>query len=193
MANFFPPTVTGIDQSVDIGRSLTADSLFDYFDFDGNPADRYRFFDGGFGGETGYFTVRGVQQNALQWFEVAASDLGTVRYYAGSEVQNETLNILARDGLNWSEPGVARIQTEEPNFLPPTVETNDVSVLGSEVIVGSTMFLASDPDGDEVVRYRVRDQKRNGNSGAFWLNNVKQKQGDWFEFTAVAYLAHKSG
>jgi hypothetical protein len=185
MANFFPPTVTGIDQSVDIGRSLTADSLFDYFDFDGNPADRYRFFDGGFGGETGYFTVRGVQQNALQWFEVAASDLGTVRYYAGSEVQNETLNILARDGLNWSEPGVARIQTEEPNFLPPTVETNDVSVLGSEVIVGSTMFLASDPDGDEVVRYRVRDQKRNGNSGAFWLNNVKQKQGDWFEFTAA--------
>lgn len=198
MANFYPPTVTGIDQSVDIGRSLTASSLFEYFDFDGNPADRYRFFDSNGGGDTGFFTVRGVQQNAGQWFEVAASDLGTVRYFAGNSVRNEIVNVLARDGERWSQPGVARIQSEEPNILPPNVETFDVSVLGSETIVGSTMFSASDPEGDEVVRYRVRDQKRNGNSGAFWLNNVKQKQGTWFEFTAselssLRYVGGKNG
>lgn len=198
MANFYPPTVTGIDQSVDIGRSLTASSLFEYFDFDGNPADRYRFFDSNGGGDTGFFTVRGVQQNAGQWFEVAASDLGTVRYFAGNSVRNEIVNVLARDGERWSQPGVARIQSKEPNILPPTVETFDVSVLGSETILAAPMFSASDPEGDEIVRYRVRDQKFNANSGAFWLNGVKQKQGTWFEFTAselssLRYIGGKNG
>eukprot|EP01025_Chloroclados_australasicus_P040109 TRINITY_DN41774_c0_g1_i3.p2 TRINITY_DN41774_c0_g1~~TRINITY_DN41774_c0_g1_i3.p2 ORF type:complete len:100 (-),score=4.37 TRINITY_DN41774_c0_g1_i3:59-358(-) len=46
------------------------------------------------------------------------------------------------------------------------------------------MFSATDADGDPIVRYRVRDQKSNVNSGSFWLNNVKQKQGQWFEFTS---------
>ncbi|MEC9094187.1 MAG: hypothetical protein VX438_15870, partial [Planctomycetota bacterium] len=183
MANFYPPSVNGIDREVDLNASIKARLLFDYADLDGNPLEKVRFFDSNCANQSGFFTVDGVQQNAGQWFEVAVADLDTVRYHAGLTVSNEVINMLVYDGGFWSEPSSARAYSVEPNFRPPEVETFSTSVLGNENILASTMFEASDFDGDSIVKYRVRDQKSNSNSGAFWVNNVKQRQGQWFEFS----------
>lgn len=184
MANFFPPSVSGNDREVEMGKSIKASLLFDYLDLDGNPLEKVRLFDSNGANQSGFFTYRGVQQNAGQWFEVSVADLDKVRYHAGLIVANEVINVVAYDGGFWSEPGSARVQTVEPNLFAPVVKTVKSSVLANENILGSTMFSATDADGDPIVRYRVRDQKSNVNSGSFWLNNVKQKQGKWFEFTS---------
>lgn len=185
MANFFPPSVNGIDRDVDLYKSIAARLLFEYSDLDGNPLAKVRFFDSNGANDSGFFTVNGVQQNAGQWFEVDAADLNKVRYNAGLVIGNEVVNLLVYDGQFWSTPGSARVYTVEPNLSPPDVKAFKVSVLGNENIMARNMFEASDPDGDEITKYRVRDQKSNGNSGAFWLNNVKQRQGKWFEFSAT--------
>lgn len=184
MANFFPPTVSGNDREVDLNKSIKASLLYDYLDLDGNDLEKVQFFDSNGANSSGFFTVDGVQQNAGQWFEVAVADLGKVRYNAGLLVANEVVNIRAWDGGFWSEPTSARVYTVEPNLRPPEVDAFSVNVLASENILARTMFEASDFDGDPITRYRVRDQKSNVNSGSFWLNNVKQRQGRWFEFTA---------
>ncbi|MEE2642142.1 MAG: M10 family metallopeptidase [Planctomycetota bacterium] len=183
MANFFPPSVNGIDREVSLNGSVRASLLFDYSDLDENPLAKVRLYDSNGLDQSGFFTVDGVQQNAGQWFEVAADELDSVRYHAGLIVANEIVNILAYDGGFWSEPTSARVFTVDPNLRPPEVETFDSTVLGNENILARTMFVASDFDGDPITRYRVKDQKSNVNSGSFWLNNVKQRQGRWFELS----------
>lgn len=184
MANFFPPSVTGIDREVDLNRSIRARLLFDYADLDGNKAEKYRFFDSNGGNQTGFFTLNGQKQNAGQWFEIEASQLDRVLYHSGLVLGNEVINVLAYDGKFWSEAGTARAFTVKPNLRAPVVETNNFSVLAYETFLGADMFSASDFDGDDIVKYRVRDQRNNKNSGAFFLNNVKQHQSKWFEFSA---------
>lgn len=184
MSNLFPPSVSGIDSEVELNRSVRARTLFDYLDLDGNPLQRVRFFDSNGANDSGYFTVNGVQQNAGEWFEVDVTDLDRVRYFSGLVVGNEVVNILAYDGEFWSSPASARISTVAPNLRPPEVTTTTSQVLGDENIMARDMFSATDFDGDPILRYRVRDQKSNRHSGSFYVDNVEQQQGQWFEFSA---------
>ena len=198
MANFFPPSVTGNDREVELFKSVKASLLFDYFDLDGNPLEKVRFFDSNGANDSGFFTFKGVQQNAGQWFEVSVADLDKVRYNAGLVISNEVVNILGYDGEFWSTPATARVYSIKPNTRPPTVTAYASEVLSNENILARDMFEATDYDGDEITRYRIRDQKSNANSGAFWLNNVKQRQGQWFEFSAdelskVRYYGGRNG
>ncbi|MDG2467750.1 MAG: M10 family metallopeptidase [Pirellulaceae bacterium] len=195
MANFFPPSATGIDREIELQKSIHGSRLFDYEDLDNNPLAAVRFYDGNGNGLTGYFTYRGVKQNAGQWFEVSAADLNRVHYKAGLVVASEVVQIQVYDGKFWSTPTDSRVYTVEPNLSAPDVETYDVTVVANERIVGSTMFSASDSDGDDVEMFQVRDQKTNSNSGYFILNNVRQDQGAWFEFSAdeLENLRYQSG
>ena len=122
MANFFPPSVNGIDREVDLNASIKASLLFEYADLDGNPLEKVRFFDSNGANQSGFFTVNGVQQNAGQWFEVDVADLNNVRYNGGLIVGNEVINMLVYDGGFWSTPASARAYSVEPNFRPPEVD-----------------------------------------------------------------------
>ena len=60
--NFFPPNVTAIASSVQIGSSLAFSSLIEASDLDGNEIVSYRFRDNDAAATSGFFTIRGVRQ-----------------------------------------------------------------------------------------------------------------------------------
>ncbi len=43
MANFFPPSATGIDREIELQKSIHGSRLFDYEDLDNNPLAAVRF------------------------------------------------------------------------------------------------------------------------------------------------------
>jgi hypothetical protein len=180
------PVVQAPNLSLDAGQSVLASSLFSAADPDGDAVTRYRFEDQGTGSGSGHFTVAGVVQAAGAVFEVAASALSTVAYVAGSATGTETLRAGAYDGLQWSAWQAFEV----------TTQVNQAPAVGSaSVTLGrgewrSIALSASDPDGDAITKFRVRDTNTDPNSGHFWsssVGDIPASDNGWYEITPVGF------
>ena len=194
--NNFPPDVVGIDQKVELNDKIRASRIFRASDLDGNPITRVRFYDSGALATSGHFEVDGVEKTARQWFEVAAADLSKVIYQAGTVRGSETVNFRVYDGQFWSNMGSALLSSIPVNSKKPRVSTTDTSVLAYEKSLIGDSFRASDPEGGDIVKYRIRDvSKTSGNGGYFEINGKKKVQGRFFSFTdknALVYVGRLS-
>jgi hypothetical protein len=76
---------------------------------------------------------------------------------------------------------------------PPTVATANLKVAGGQTLLASSLFAASDPDGDTITKYAFWDMGSKG--GHFVLNGVTQPVQAEFDVTAVqlAQLTYQSG
>ncbi|AUN32601.1 hypothetical protein C0V82_19915 [Niveispirillum cyanobacteriorum] len=114
------PTLVATDQNVGVNGRVGATALFDLVDdvasgirpAGDHPVSSYEFTDNAAGG--GYFTVSGVQQASGTPFTVSTDLLHTVQWIAAADVATEQVQIRAFDGVNWSAPVTANINTTAP-------------------------------------------------------------------------------
>ncbi|CAK0777938.1 hypothetical protein CCP2SC5_70048 [Azospirillaceae bacterium] len=145
---------------------------------------QYQFWDGVSDATSGYITVDGVQQNAVSNITVDAAALSTVGFTGGSATSADNIWVRASDGNNWGEWRSFTINTSLPNRAP-VVTARDRSYAVNTFVSAGSLFSATDPDGNIITRYRVRDNTIDIDSGDWQLNSVTQASGQIIEVTAA--------
>ena len=117
------PTVTASDISTSRGDILTASQLFSANDADGDNL-LYFFYDNSADPTSGHFTVNGVVQAANTTFAVAASQLGSLTFTAGTATSDD-LFVNVWDGSLFSGP--KEVHVNVPANRAPTATASDIS------------------------------------------------------------------
>jgi hypothetical protein len=160
--------------SVNVGASLAASALFSVSDPDGNAITGYEFRDANAGG--GQLRLGGTALgNGI--VAITPAQLASLTYAAGTAAGSEAIEIRATDGSLWSSWASVAVATTAPPPVstmpntPPTITTATTSVVANQWAQASTLFTASDPDGDAITAYRFTDLT-NGN-GYFWFGTAQ--------------------
>ena len=181
------PVVTLPDSSLESGTSVAAASLFSATDPDGDPFARYAFKDVSPGG--GYFTLNGAEIPTDSFLVVDAADLGAVRYVGGPAAGTDTVIITADDGEVWGADSSGNLPTGTITTTAPTpnqapvVTVSSASIESGNSALASSLFTATDPDGDAFTRYAFKDLSDGG--GFFTLNGAEVVTGSFFVVDAT--------
>jgi hypothetical protein len=178
------PLVTPVQSAFTASRSQTyaASSLFTASDSDGDPIAQYDFWDSGAGG--GHWLLNGAALTPNQDNFVNATQLGQVTYRSGSST--DTLYVRASDGLaygNWTS-GFTVTGPADTAPVVHAVSTN-VTVSHGTPVAASSLFTASDGDGDPIVQYDFWDS---GQAGGHWYLNNQQLGSNQDNFVPAAQL-----
>ena len=174
------PTVTASDVSATKGQTISASSLFQASDADGDGLT-YFFYDNSADPTSGHFTVNGVVQAAGTTFAVSAAQLAQTTFTAGS-LNSDDLFVNVYDGMAFSGPQEFHVNV--PANHTPTVTASDVSATKGQTISASSLFQASDADGDGLT-YFFYDNSADPTSGHFTVNGVVQAAGTTFAVSAA--------
>ena len=174
------PTVTASDVSATKGQTISASSLFQASDADGDGLT-YFFYDNSADPTSGHFAVNGVVQAAGTTFAVSAAQLAQTTFTAGS-LNSDDLFVNVHDGMAFSGPQEFHVNI--PANHTPTVTASDVSATKGQTISASSLFQASDADGDGLT-YFFYDNSADPTSGHFTVNGVVQAAGTTFAVSAA--------
>jgi endoglucanase len=169
------PTVTAPDFSASKGQLIAASSLFSANDANGDSL-LYFFYDNSAAATSGHFTVNGVVQAANTTFAVAASQLGSLTFTAGT-ASSDDLFVNAWDGSLYSGPKEFHVNI--PANHAPTVTASDISTSRGDILTAPQLFLASDADGDHLL-YFFYDNSADPASGHFTVGGAVQAAGSTF-------------
>jgi hypothetical protein len=183
-----PPTVTGSNVTATHGQSFAASSLFTARDADGDAITKYAFWDTGTGG--GHFVLNGVVQGVGQEIDVTAAQLSQLSYQSGTGA--DTLWVAAYDGKQWGNWSNSFTVTGKADTAP-TVTASNVAAAHGQSFAASSLFTASDADGDAITKYAFFNTGSGG--GHFVLNGVAQGVGREIDVTAaqLSQLSYQSG
>ncbi len=177
------PVVT-VAPKTTIGKntSLSMSGFVSATDADGDALTTYQFFDNTADPTSGHFVINGVEQPSLTNITVNASQLASISFVAGPGVggvgSSDDLFVRAADSVGVpGQPGVygawQEFHINAPNQAPVVTGLGNVNLGGKTTSVAlSTMFAASDPDGDPIVAYQLWDSTTDPNSGHFDVNGV---------------------
>lgn len=175
--NNFDPTIDLSDSVVGLGNSIPFSSIAIVNDLDGDAIETYRLFDPANGG---FFTLDGVNQSSGAYFDVAATDIGNLRYHASSSVNSEEIRAMVYDGARWSSEAIATLYSVSAPISRPVVDAqNALSVVANEKVLLSDYFTASDPDGYPIIRYKFKDTRVSNQGGYVESRGRASKQGEW--------------
>ncbi|MEO8442053.1 MAG: PPC domain-containing protein, partial [Betaproteobacteria bacterium] len=96
-------------------------------------------------------------------------------YVGGSTAGSETLWVKAFDGIDWGAWQTFTMTTAAvvvPTNHPPVVSASNGSVQANQSVLMSSLFSASDADGNAITQYRFWDDTNGG--GHFTVNGVAQ-------------------
>ncbi|HEV2154844.1 hypothetical protein [Bradyrhizobium sp.] len=186
------PVVTALSANVStkFGQSTSASSLFSASDADGN-ALTYFLYNATQGATAGYFTVNGVVQPNGVVFAVGAAQLAQTYFVSGTPGSSNNLRMMAYDGFLYS--GNSTFTGTSVNVLPDnppvvTIPSANVSATHGQSIAASSLFSASDADGNSLV-YFLENGTKGATAGYFTVNGVVQPNGIVFTVNATD-LAH---
>ena len=184
-----PPVVTVSNLTATHGQIFTAAQLYSARDSDGDDIAQVEFWDAGTGG--GHFLLNGVAQGANQGIFVTAAQLSQLTYQSGSGA--DTLWVRANDGSQWSPWSSSFTVTAPIDAAPVETVANVALSKGQSTIAASSLFTASDPDGDTITKYAFWNAGAGG--GHFMLNGVAQGSGQEIDVSAaqLSQLSYQSG
>jgi Peptidase M10 serralysin C terminal len=159
--------------------AITMSTLFSASDSDGNALS-YSFKDNSTGG--GHFYLNGVMQADSQAFSVASAQLSQVTYVPAT-ASSDDLQIGASDGTLFSGWSNLHVNGPANNAPVVTVPNATVNASSTAAITMSTLFSASDSDGDTLV-YLFYDATVGG--GRIYLNGLAQPEGNNQGFLVTA-------
>src|SRR5258707_1285918 len=143
---------------------------------------KYEFYDAT---GSGHFAVGGVAQGAATVIDVTAAQLATTSYVTGSA--SDQLYVRANDGTLWSawQPFMA-------GPTAPVVSASNAAIASGQSVTASSLFTASDPDGDTLTKYEFYDAT---GSGHFAVGGVAQGAATVIDVTAaqLATTSYVSG
>jgi hypothetical protein len=183
-----PPVVTGSNLTAAHGQSFAAASLFTGSDADADSIATYAFWNSGAGG--GHFVLNGVAQGTNQEIDVTAGQLSQLSYQSGSGA--DTLWVKAYDGTQWSSWSSA-FTVMAPIDQAPVATGLNVAAAHGQSFTASSLFTATDADGDNISKYAVWNSGTGG--GHFVLNGVVQGTSQEIDVTAaqLSQLSYQSG
>ena len=113
----------------------------------------------------GYFTVNGVKEAANTIISVGAADVGSVKYYSGTNATSEQLYVAANDGYQWGQwYAWSQVSGHSHNTAPLVTATgnslSDYQPAGWTTLTTSVfnnLVSVSDANGDAITQYRITD------------------------------------
>ena len=160
--------LTASDKTVAKGATIAASALFSATDSDGDTIASYQLWDSTTG--SGRFVVNGIGQLSRQAINVTAAQLSQT-YFQGGSNSTDDLWVRASDGYlisNWVE-----FHVSAPNQLPIVTVSNQTGAPG-QGILSSSLFSATDADGDSVQNVQFWNSNGDAASGYFVVNGVVQ-------------------
>ena len=165
------PVVSPAVTSVETGTVVAGATLFSATDAEGHPIVRYQVRDNTVG--RGNWRFNGTDIDTYIVVTVNAADLGNLDYVAGSVINNNQIQVRADDGFGWGAWRAFNIATTAPvgNTGPVVTATATTTIAGLTDAAAGTFFTVTDPDGDAIVQYQIRD--RNLDRGYFTLGGTE--------------------
>src|SRR5258707_6072057 len=169
------PVVSASNAAIASGQSVAASSLFTASDPDGDTITKYEFYDAT---GNGHFALGGVAQGAATVIDVTAAQLASTTYQSGSG--SDQLYVRANDGTLWStwQPFTATAPVDQA----PVVSASNAAIASGQSVAASSLFTASDPDGDTLTKYEFYDAT---GSGHFAVGGVAQGAATVIDVTAA--------
>ncbi|WP_375783094.1 hypothetical protein ACE10Z_24710 [Bradyrhizobium sp. Pha-3] len=165
------PVVTASNVSGIHDHSVAASSLFSVSDAEHDTITQYAFWDTQ---GNGHFAVNGVVQPTNAEIDVSAANLSQVSYVFGPGGSTpDTLWVKANDGSMWS---AWQSFTATATNQAPTVSVANVVTVAGQTFAASSLFTATDADGDAITKYALWDSNSNGHwsvSGATQAANTE--------------------
>jgi len=127
---------------------------------------------------SGYFTVNGVVQPSNTEIDLTPAQLANTSYVSGTS--SEQLSVHAFDGTLWSGWQTVSIDVAAGNQKAPVVTASTLSTLAGQTFAAATLFSVSDPNGDPIVTYALKDTT---GSGHFVVNGVVQASNTEIDLT----------
>ncbi|MEC8346302.1 MAG: M10 family metallopeptidase C-terminal domain-containing protein, partial [Planctomycetota bacterium] len=182
--NLFRPRINGIDKTLSFGKRISVDQLFQYLDLDGNPLYKISVLDATQARKSGYWRLGRNRLDSGQWHTLSAEEMSRLSFRSGLVVgiDKVQLRVQDTDGVTqrWSLIETIDVTTVENNDRPPVATIEDISALASESYEMGDYISASDPDGFDITRYRVKYK----GAGSLLLNGVKLAKKQWHTFNA---------
>ena len=162
-------TIYGEDGNDYLVGDAGADSLY------GGNGDDYLIggggndmLDGGTGNDiAGYSGL----SSSYQIIRLSATSFQIKDLRSGSPDGTDTLNNIEQ--LQWGDGSTTNLSVDRP----PVVTTANLFAYPGQMIPLSSLFSASDPDGDAIQSYQLWDSTRDSASGWFVVNGVAQPAG----------------
>jgi Ca2+-binding RTX toxin-like protein len=157
--------------SATAGQSFAASSLFSITDSDVNDVLTYFLYDGTPGG--GHFVVNGSTVAAQTVVALSAGQLAQTTFVAGAAGSSDALSVMAYDGHDYSNNthfSSFNVSVPSANHAPTvTIPQANVSASAGQAIAASSLFSASDLDGDTLT-YFLYDATPGATSGHISVN-----------------------
>ena len=165
------PVVSAGDATVILGQTVAASSLFSVADAENDGITQYEFWDSTSG--NGHFEVNGVEAAVNVTIPVSAADLAGTVFTASASIGNDLVWVRANDGQAWSDWKSWYVQSSPhlTNALPVVTAASSELLVGDSV-AASTLFTATDADGDPITQYEFWDDIEGG--GYFRVNGTQQ-------------------
>ena len=163
------PVVAASDQSAARNQVYAASSLFSVNMATGDSITEYSFWDTN---GNGHWTVGGTVQGTNTEIDISASQLAQASYQAGPG--SDTLWVRAFDGYLWSDWKSFVISPAD--HAPVVTAANVTGPHGQLSMAESSLFSASDSDGDTITQYALWDTEGHGHwaiNGAAQATNAE--------------------
>jgi archaeosine-15-forming tRNA-guanine transglycosylase len=171
------PVVTASNKWMLRNQSIAASSLFTATDPDGDAITTYALMDPT---RYGYFVVNGVIQPSNTEINLTAAQLAQTTYVSGSG--SEQLSVRVSDGTLWSTWQTISVNVASANEKAPVVTASSLTTLAGQTFKASSLVAVSDPNGDPIVSYALKDVS---GSGYFVVNGVVQAANTEINLTAA--------
>jgi hypothetical protein len=173
--------LAGANVVANAGQSLQASSLFSGSDADGDTLS-YVLYDNTISTGGGHFMLNGVPVPSDTGVPLTAAQFAQLTFVAGAAGSSSDLNVAAYDGRVYSGWGEVHVHVNHAPVL--TAPSADITANPGQVLQASSLFSASDADGDALTFY-FEDDTAAANSGYFMLNGTPQAQGAGFGVNAA--------
>ncbi|SEC99889.1 M10 family metallopeptidase [Bradyrhizobium erythrophlei] len=172
-------------------QAITLASLFSVFDPNSAGYSKVELWDTNGTAETGQFVVNGIAQSGGHEIDVSPADVANTVFQVGSLGGTDTIWIqLQQNGGQLS--GWQKLTITAPLDSAPTIAVAD-KFSSVEVIPASSLFVASDPNGDSITQYAFWVEGTGG--GHFVLDGVDQGINQEIDISAsqLAQLVYQLG
>jgi hypothetical protein len=158
------------------GQTIAASSLFSASDADGDTLSYY-LYDANSAANSGHWVVNGTIVPSQFMYAVSAAQLAQTSFVAGAAGTSDELRVIAFDGKTYSNNSVftylhVNVAGGNANHAPViTVPSSNVAAIAGQTLSASSLFSASDADGD-TLSYYLYDANSAANSGHFVVNGT---------------------
>jgi hypothetical protein len=138
------------------------------------------------------FVINGVPQTGGHEIDLAPADIANTYYDVGTLGGTDTMWAQLMQ-YNGQLTGWQQFWVSSPVDTPPTVSVANLTATPGKIFAASSLFTASDPDGDTLTQYGFLDTGTGG--GHFVLNGVAQAVNQEIDVSAaqLSQLTYQAG